>query len=323
MNDLNEYFNKVLGYDLYVVPASDGDIKRLPLIIKNKYNILVGSFFGRRVVFLHANNNHHTKVNELRKHIDIVKTVFNIPVVYVCDSMKGYNRKRFIQRGISFIVPGKQMFMPELLIDLQDFAIRPGKIPETMAPATQYLLLYHLQVASLEEMNFKDIAQTLRLGTMTVTRAATYLENKRICEIHGTKDKRFHFDKKGYELWQEIEPLMQNPIKNKVFATPLINVKNAVISGINALAHYTDIADDSKPYYAFDKKGYDALLKNNQSIAIDDVDGEMHLEMWKYNPVGLAVGDYVDPLSLYLIYKDDTDERVQIVINQLINEMKW
>lgn len=323
MNDLNEYFNEVLGYDLHVITARDGDMNRLPLIIRNKYDILVGSFFERKIAFLQAKNNHHTKLNELRKHIDIVRDVFHVPVVYVCDTMKGYNRKRFIQRGISFIVPGKQMFMPELLVDLQDFAIRPGKIPETMTPATQYLLLCHLQVENLEGMNFKEIAQTLNLGTMTVTRTANYLASKRICAIAGTKDKQLHFDKGEYELWKDIEPLMQSPIKKKLFATPLINVENAMFSGINALAHYTDLADDNKPYYALDKKAYDNLLKENKQLLMDEVDGEMLIEVWKYNPKGLATGKFVDPLSLYLIYKDDTDERIQIVINQLMDEMKW
>jgi len=323
MNDLNEYFNEVLGYDLHVIPATNAEMNRLPLIIRNKYGILIGSFFERKIALLQAKNNHYTKVNELRKHIDIVKGVFNIPVVYVCETMKGYNRKRFIQRGISFIVPGKQMFMPELLVNLQDFALRPGKIPEAMTPLTQYLLLYHLQVAKLEGMNFKNIAQTLKLGTMTITRAANYLASKRICEVVGTKDKQLHFDKEGYELWNIVEPLMQNPLKKKVFATPLIHVENSVYSGINALAHYTDIAYDNKPYYALDKKAYDSLLKENKQLFIDEVDGETVIEIWKYNPKGLAIEEFVDPLSLYLIYRNDTDERVQIVINQLIDEMKW
>lgn len=322
-SDLKEYLNAVLGYDVNIVPANERDINRLPLIIVNKYNVLIGTLFNRKIAFITTRKNVHAKIDELRKHIDIVKRTFNFPVVFVIESMKGYNRKRFIQRGISFIVPKKQMFLPELLIDFQDFAIGPRELPEKMTPATQYLLLYHLQIGSLEGQNFKEIAQRLNMGTMTITRAAYYLAEKGICEVIGTKDKHLHFGKEKYDLWKGVESLMQNPVKKQLHTSTRIEIENGIHSGINALSHYTDIADENKPYYALSIRNFEAFVKNNETIDFDEVEGDMVIEMWKYNPAILSKKGFIDPLSLYLIFREDTDERIQIVLNQLIDEVKW
>lgn len=67
MNGLNEYFNEVLGYDMQIIPATNAEMNSLPLIIRNKYNILIGSFFEQKIALLQAKNNHYTKVSTLHQ----------------------------------------------------------------------------------------------------------------------------------------------------------------------------------------------------------------------------------------------------------------
>ena len=42
-----------------------------------------------------------------------------------------------------------------------------------------------------------------------------------------------------------------------------------------------------------------------------------------YNPELLSNEGYVDKLSLYLLLKNDSDERVQNELEQIINEIQW
>ena len=46
-------------------------------------------------------------------------------------------------------------------------------------------------------------------------------------------------------------------------------------------------------------------------------------QVWKYNPKMLSTEGVVDKLSLYLSLKDNDDERIQIELERLINEMSW
>lgn len=59
------------------------------------------------------------------------------------------------------------------------------------------------------------------------------------------------------------------------------------------------------------------------AIVTDKQFGENEIQVWKYNPKMLSTEGVVDKLSLYLSLKDNEDERIQIELERLINEMSW
>ena len=59
------------------------------------------------------------------------------------------------------------------------------------------------------------------------------------------------------------------------------------------------------------------------AVATDKQFGENEIQVWKYNPKMLSTEGVVDKLSLYLSLKDNEDERIQIELERLINEMSW
>lgn len=61
----------------------------------------------------------------------------------------------------------------------------------------------------------------------------------------------------------------------------------------------------------------------NFGIVTDKQFGENEIQVWKYNPKMLSTEGVVDKLSLYLSLKDNEDERIQIELERLINEMPW
>ena len=51
--------------------------------------------------------------------------------------------------------------------------------------------------------------------------------------------------------------------------------------------------------------------------------GDYSVEVWEYNPKLLCENNYVDRLSLYLVFKNEQDERIQASLRELLNEVKW
>ena len=47
------------------------------------------------------------------------------------------------------------------------------------------------------------------------------------------------------------------------------------------------------------------------------------VEIFRYDPKLLTQGNYIDVISLYAQFKDDKDERVQIEIENLVNEILY
>ena len=80
------------------------------------------------------------------------------------------------------------------------------KIAEVLTPVAQYILLYHLQVGSIEGMSPRDIAPLLPYSYESVTLGVTCLEDVGLCQKiqNGQRSKVVHFELKGKELWTRL-----------------------------------------------------------------------------------------------------------------------
>jgi hypothetical protein len=133
-----------------------------------------------------------------------------------------------------------------------------------------------------------------------------------LCLEFKSKDKR--------QLWHNVLPYLSSPIHKVVYTYPedVENIKRYSCYD-NSLAHYTDIIDSSQRCYAVDKR---SISVNSIGIKSDlNFIGAVRLELWKYNPSILAEDGIIDPLSMYLCYKDDDNERVFGEINKLVDKI--
>lgn len=320
MNELKEYLKITLGIEPKIQAVKADKLKVLPFYITNGYTIYHIKLF--RYNFLLVNVKRDFTTYQLKKHLETIRKAFDTNTIAVIPQLEAYNRARLIEKKIPFIIPGKQMYLPDLLIDLKEYGNTPKELPVAMRPATQLLLLYHLQIESLEGINLKGIAEKLDYNPTTITRAVYYLHNMGLCTLQGTKEKLLHFDKSKKELWEEAEPLMSNPIKNTHFYSGYIDDANLYKSNNNAMAHYTDLNDDVIEYYAV-RPGYKKLIGGVNLKRTAIFEGNICIEEWKYNPYLLAKNGFVDPLSLYLCFRDMSDERVEMALEQIIENISW
>jgi len=324
MEQLKEYIKNILGVEVKIDPMPKVKLSGLPLAYTESFKFFYATLFDIEVLFLYVREDFTT--DKLRRQFEIIARAMNRRCIAVIDTVESYTRARLIEKKIQFIIPGKQMYLPEFLIDLKEFRNNAREIPATMQPSAQFLLLYHLQRESLEGINFSAIADKLFYNAMTVTRAAYFLHNIGLCEIRGTKEKYLHFKTSGKELWNIAEPYMSSPVKEKKYYTG--QVYNKIFTGmcyanITALSHYTAVNGDVVDYFAT-KIGYveKQLLGPNFKYS-GRMEGNVCVEEWKYDPEMLQKDGNVDPLSLYLCFRDDKNERIEIALEQLIDNIKW
>ena len=320
MEDLKKYIKDVLGIETEIKPLKASRLKTLPMYIAEEYSIQLMKIYRQDIVLVCVNNGFTTE--RLRKHLDTIRATFDTITVAVINQLESYKRLRLIDKKIPFIVPGKQMYLPDLLIDLKEFGVKPKGQPQTMQPAAQLLLLYHLQVESLEGINLKGIAEKLLYNAMTISRAVYFLHNTGLCTLQGTKDKFLHFEGNKKELWGKAEPLMNNPVRKNQFYNGSRDDKNFFKSNISALAHYSDINEDVIEYYAV-KPRYPRQIGGVNLRITGPLEGNICIEEWKYNPYLLTQTDFVDPLSLYLCFRNKPDERIEMALEQIINNLAW
>ncbi len=330
------YINESLGIDAIENPILNKDLGNLPMYITQAYKLYDAILFNKNVVLIEQRNEDDFSVLQTEKHLQLIRNAINKTVVLVLENLQSYNRKRLIEKGINFIVPDKQLFLPELLINLSENYAQPkSKVKnKSLMPSSQFLLLYHIIHRNnnwkIEEHSFKEIAKKLDYTPMAVSYAVDDLKNHDLIEVFGEKEKFIKFNLERSELWYTAQQqnILESPVLKTVFVDELPSNVFMLKANASALPEYTSINPSKQKYYAIEKSAFYFLQKNNGLLNANDREGKFAIEVWKYNPVTL-LEDFpvdnavVDPLSLYLSLKDSTDERIEMGLEQIIEKIIW
>ncbi len=320
-NKLQKYLSETLGLETKQTQIQKKDLNKLPFFLREMYNFRKTKLFGREIIFLYPKGNERLSVEKYSKHIRQIEETYNLPIVLIFEQLEAYNRKRLIEKQVAFIIPEKQMFIPQVLIDLREFRNTVSKKSKTIMPAAQYILFYHLLKENVGTMNFKMLAQKLNYSQMTITRAAYDLADKKICGIEGGKEKRLIFDEDKREIWKKALPFLQNPVKKKIFTTEIFDENLMYKAGYSALAFYADINANEEECFAIANTDYLRLAKKRRKKKIKTTESPFCVEIWKYSPGILFENRTVDPLSLYLTLKEENDERVELELEKALERL--
>jgi DNA-binding MarR family transcriptional regulator len=231
-----------------------------------------------------------------------------------------------VQMGIPFIVPGSQTFIPISLIDLRERFPQPNsKRRETLSPAAQCTVLYHLLRGPLAGISLKDIARKIHYSPMRMTKVKDELEAGEICKVVQSGRSMFlDFKATGRVLWEQVKPQLSSPVKKTRWVQWAKPAEPALLAGMSALSLRTMIAADRLPTYALPLAVFqDFLGRGLYADCHDAENATAKIEVWSYNPHLLGDDRMVDPLSLYLSLRKLSDERVQQQLEQLMREIKW
>ncbi len=323
MKEAIDYLREIFNDKLNAQPISQHEMDMLPLYIGVMYTLWEAFIDGGRICLAEPRSDELSTPSQLKKHQEIISGKVGCPAVFVLGLIKSYNRNRLIQKKVDFVIADKQLFLPSLLISLKESSGIVGSKSKKIFPAAQCLILFHLQKKSLSRLGFSEIATLIHYNYLTITRAVDNLAKLGLCEVEGLKAKKVVFTANKAELWNKSLNLLANPVKRSVYINDGLPKYLEVKTSINALAHYTRLNDDSKRYYAIWEKNFRDLHKKGLIKNFSQYDGEFVLERWSYDPIILSDNGFVDPLSLYLIYRDDTDDRVNYEINQLMKKIEW
>ncbi len=321
MIKLENYITGLLGFEFEEEAITQDQQKELPFYIKEIYKIKRGFLLRREVLLLEQKFSENHSPEQYRKQTKLIEDIFHKPVVLVLENLESYNRKRLIEKRVSFIVPGKQMFIPQFLIDLREFKNTSLELKETLQPAAQCILFYHLLKGNISEMNFKKIAEKINYRQMTITRAAKDLVEKELCRIEGTNQRKILFNENDKKLWEKALPYLLNPVKRKIYINGQIDESLIFKAGSTALSEVTDISEEPISCFAISKTDYMYLRKHDKINITNKFEGKMCLEIWKYSPALFARDKRVDPLSLFLSFRESNDERVEIEIEKMVNRL--
>jgi hypothetical protein len=328
MEMLIRYLRTTLGITIDLNEVQGGALEKLPFYIKGLFRFYLTKLMGQEMLLVEILGG-EMRVRMIEKQIQIVGDTFGIPAVLMVMDMPSVTRNRLIERRINFIVPGKELFLPALMMNLRERSGGPIKQNEKLLPSAQVIVLYRILSRSedIGGLTLKQIASMLKYTTMAITKAARNLTYHGLCEITGAKGKHIQFSWPIPELWRRALPLMVSPVIKRIYIDELPERISLYRSNTSALPEYSDMNEGDQVYFAVAKPSFYSLRKEGLLQDPNGYEGRYCLEVWRYDPGTLADGiagkGIVDPLSLYLSLKNTHDERMELALDKIIEKHIW
>ena len=252
----------------------------------------------------------------VKKHVQKLAEVVNIPVVLVLNECLPRQRESLIKARIPFVMEGMQIFLPFMGVALQEKFSKRRLIPSKISPAAQVLFLYFLY-SGKEEISFSELSNHLSYSLMTISRATKQLEDAGITKSHKRGVSKFVTSEfHGKELFTVAEKFLISPVKKKLYIERKDLKDEFLKAGIFALSEYSMLSPSKIETYAT------MQFYGNSYEFMTDIDKEIQLEIWHYDPKLFGMKGKIDALSLYLSLKDNADERIQISLTEMM-EAFW
>ncbi|MBI5535615.1 MAG: hypothetical protein HY898_22990 [Deltaproteobacteria bacterium] len=325
---LEAYLAEILGVAPTVRSLSASEANRAPLFVRSAYNFAEVTLFGQRVILgVRRDDGGESTPGEYAKQIAVIRSALGARVALVLPRAAPYFRNRLVRQGVPFLVPGRQMFLPFLAVDLRE---REPRLPKERGPSlsapAQALLLLHLLGHAVAGRPLKEVASDLGYSNMTLTNVANELERLNLCEVvRDGRTRQLAFAQRGADLWRRALDHLTSPVRARrwIRRTKTKHPK-LLAAGMTALERYAEIADDRLPTFALWQHEYRRRLERGDMVGCESADeADAAVESWTYDPTRLVDGDCVDRLSLYLALRDTTDERVQKELKRMLGEVKW
>ncbi len=321
--ELQEYIHNNLGIN---VNLAQWDVNReLPLYLSGQYEFFVATLFNTECLFAVLDGTENPTPGTLRKHFNWLISRYRYKPVFVTDSINSYDRKRMIQNRIAFIIPGKQMYLPPLGIDFRDYVQSPKPVVQDgFSPSAQSFFLLSVYF-NLDNISSKNFSASTPYSKMTVSRAFKELKEKQI--LQSRKEGRIEvlsFTRSKKDIWTNSIQDFHSPVTKKIWVKSQKLQGDFLDSGLTALSEYTMLSPPSYRTVAISRRKWSVQKDQNDLEIIPGEEPDATLiEIWSYEPKMLSKNHLVDPLSLYLIFKDNHDERIQSACSRLLERVVW
>lgn len=323
--ELVKYLVVIAGDRPWLEPVARDRISKLPIFLQEKYRLFKADLFGRKA-FLAIQNQAPSEPSptEYAQDAKTLRQQLSTDVVLVIGNVPSYIRNRLVQRHVPFIVPGTQMFLPMLMIDLREHYPTRGRRPRDMlSPVAQVIVIYHFVRGPLTDLPLGRIAQKLHYSAMAISKAQEELQQVGICEVERFGKALFlRFSGSRADAWRNAERSLSTPVKRTQWVRwGQGSRQTALKSGLTALSTYTMLADESIPTYAMRDRHIVEALRQGELIGCRTrEDAEVRMESWMYDPALLSSDGYTaDPCSVYLSLRHSADERIQKELGALVD----
>lgn len=293
----------------------------LPFFLKDSYEFFKFSIFDQTCLLMVSKESDEITPGLISKHYKQIQKICDDCIIYAQSVLSSYNRKRLVEHNIPFIIPGNQMYLPHLGIDLREhFRRLHGKKDKAFSPASQAVVLYALVHQTRENLTASHLTKKLGYTLMTINRVFAELKAAQIGEFFQEGRVRCWTFSDKRTLWKQAAAFLRSPVKKRLW---LKSHQLKILAGLTALSHLSLLAPPPLPVFAATMNQWEIWQKLGFE-ELPSADGaDIQLEIWHYDPELFAKNNIADPFSLYLSLKANKDERIESALEEMMEKIEW
>lgn len=297
--------------------------KKLPLpIFMAIREIYMVEMYGVNFAIINITKEAELTISAMKKQKIKYEEALQCPIAYELKVNSLSMRNVLVKSEVSFIdLPGN-VFLPFMGIVLQDVYRKQFVRVDKMMPATQMVFLYLLYMKDEETVLKSEIANKLNLTKTSITRATAQLKEMDL--ISEQKSGTEISVKRKYsrrECYDNAKEYLINPIQKIVTSVKDEKTVELLNAGETALGLLTEL----NPPGLEERAVYKGNEIVDQLVSVDaryeEWDKCLKIQLWKYNPSYFAINGCVDPVSLACTFIGTEDERIEMGIEELLEEL--
>ena len=314
-NKIKEYLNENLCEQLQFQKIDD---KRIPLFLYTKYNLYTTTIQDKKCTLLIMKEK-QILIKQLFIHIQKLSVLGYENVILCLNEINYEQKKRLLENRIGYVVPYHQLYIPYIYIKIEQTKSVDLQV-ESFSPATQMIYIYLMNSDNCH-VSVNDLKEKVGLSRMTINRALRELTYLNIISTTGSQTRKNYVRVNKKECWDRGNAYLKSPVKKTVWVRSK-DISQLFFSGDTALSHLTMMNDETYTTYAVYKN--DESFDDKQVVQeknITDYHDLCKVEIWNYDPaLFVDENNNVDVISLYSCLKDSKDERIQIELDNLMEE---
>lgn len=327
LTSIERYIRETLAVESLDAKAWER-VNELPYFLRDTFDFTRIVLLGKPVVLAISREQGIEPLSDIRIKLDKIRSLTGLRAVYVTNALASYQRRRLIEQKVPFIVPGNQLYLPDLGLDLREyFRQRAPSAEAALSPSAQAILINALLSQPWQsDWQPSTIAVALGYTPMTLSRAVKELTAAGLATAYTVGRSRWlRMEIPPNQVWEHARPMLRTPVKRTVFVANHSRFANNPhrLAGLSALAHYSMLSEPKCPVYALTAADWKAATDAGVSELPGPEPGAQEWQLWNYNPALVPDVNTVDPLSLILSLQNSTDERIQLGLDELKGRLPW
>lgn len=296
----------------------------LPIVFHKKYEFMQLMINGEK--FLLIKEKRTGSLENFVKQAKVIQKQTGLAVILVFNKLSDVQKKQLLQIAVPYLDYHENIYFPYLGFL---FSKVKNEVDKKLTSTEQKVLISLLLNSSTFEINIEEISCLTNLSIPSLYRVFKKFKDRGWLT---NKNKSYHFAKTKAQIFNEAKKFLKNPIHNTVLIseddfqriTQNVDLK---LSNTKALSTISILADnDEYGTYALSKKQFKKIEESFQQHIFQG----HKIEIWNYEPIHFnylkeeclrneSKGEsaLIDPISLYLILKDDEDPRIEEEVEKL------